>query len=122
MSAECLAGGSGLGKDAFNDVPGVNNTWNIPFKQEIFAINILTLEIKRFCHHRSRALQSTHEPRPSAAWNGGVILLASNMNDSSPTNYADVYGIIDPFASEGGGGGALLSRLHSEGLFAGAGI
>jgi hypothetical protein len=65
------------------------------FKQEILQVNVLTGEVRRLAHHRSRGLSSgTYyaQPRVSATWDGSVVLWTSNFGYSS-TDYADLYAI-----------------------------
>jgi hypothetical protein len=69
------------------------------YKQEIIAVNVLTLEVRRLAHHRSRGLADNNfwsQPRVSSSWDGSVVMWASNYNISSPTGYADLYAIQSP--------------------------
>lgn len=97
--------------DDFNQAVG---TWEA-YKQEIIAINVLTLAKRRLAHHRSRACGVyEHQPRVSCSPTGNRVLWVSNMNDSTPTGYADVYGIENPLGAASGGqsyrrGGGLAS-------------
>ncbi|OQW37431.1 MAG: hypothetical protein A4E19_13580 [Nitrospira sp. SG-bin1] len=77
--------------DEFDFVP---NGW-VPYKQEILAVNVLTGEIRRFAHHRSRGLSSSYyaQPRISSSWDGSIMLWTSNYNVSSPIGYADLYSL-----------------------------
>jgi hypothetical protein len=64
------------------------------YKQEIFMVNVITKEIRRLAHHRSRGLGGNvynRQPRVSASWNGGRVAWASNFNISTPSDYADIY-------------------------------
>jgi hypothetical protein len=72
-----------------------------PYKQEILAINVVTLEVRRLAHHRSRGLNVdySNQPRVSCAWDGSVVMWASNFNVSSPTGYADLYAIQNPLGT-----------------------
>jgi hypothetical protein len=65
------------------------------YEQEIIAMNVVTLEVRRYAHHRSRGLSSSYyaQPRISCSWDGSIILWTSNYNTSSPTGYADMYGM-----------------------------
>jgi acylphosphatase len=65
------------------------------YEQEIVAMNVTTLEVRRYAHHRSRGLSSSYyaQPRISCSWDGSIILWTSNYNISSPTGYADMYGM-----------------------------
>jgi hypothetical protein len=66
-----------------------------PYEQEIVAMNVTTLEVRRYAHHRSRGIDSDYhaQPRISCSWDGSIILWTSNYNISSPTGYADMYGM-----------------------------
>ncbi len=66
-----------------------------PYEQEIVAMNVTTLEVRRYAHHRSRGIDSDYhaQPRISCSWDGSIILWTSNYNTSSPTGYADLYGM-----------------------------
>ena len=85
--------------DAFNSsVSG----WTA-YKQEIIAANVITLEVRRFAHHRSRNLpvQYGTSPRVSSSWDGSTVMWTSDFNISSPTGYADTYAIQSPLGSTG---------------------
>ena len=80
----------------------------VAYNQEVMAANVLTGEIRRLAHHRSRGLTSSGvayyaQPRISCSWDGSVVIWASNMNISSPTGYADIYVINNPLGASGGG-------------------
>jgi hypothetical protein len=81
------------GHDDFNSDPATSN-WQ-PYEQEIIAMNVVTSEVRRYAHHRSRGLSSSYyaQPRISCSWDGSIILWTSNYNTSSPTAYADMYGM-----------------------------
>ncbi|MBM2845936.1 MAG: hypothetical protein HW407_1248, partial [Bacteroidetes bacterium] len=81
------------GYDDFNSDPATSN-WQ-PYEQEIIAMNVVTSEVRRYAHHRSRGLSSSYyaQPRISCSWDGSIILWTSNYNTSSPTGYADLYGM-----------------------------
>lgn len=85
-----------VASDGFDSAVG---TWR-PFKAEVFAVNVVTGAYKRLCHHRSRGDHSTYytSPRASCSANGNFVVFASNMNDSTPTGYADLYGIANPLS------------------------
>jgi len=80
--------------DDFNQAIG---TWRA-FRQEILAVNVVTLEVRRLAHHRSRKLTSNYQaqPRVSSSWDGSLVMWASNFNVSSPNGYADLYAILFP--------------------------
>src|SRR6266850_2317825 len=66
------------------------------YESEIMAINVLTREVRRLAHHRSRGLGDGayyNQPRTSCAWDESFVMWASNFNISSPAAYADLYGI-----------------------------
>jgi len=73
-----------------------NNNW-LPYEQEIIAMNVTTLEVRRYAHHRSRGIDSDYhaQPRISCSWDGSIILWTSNYNTPLlPNNdYADMYGM-----------------------------
>lgn len=67
-------------------------------------MNVVTLETRRFVHHRSRGLSiPTYEaiPKGSCSPMGDFYIFDSNFNDNTHADYADLYGIPSPF-----GGGA----------------
>src|SRR6266516_332964 len=70
------------------------------YEQEILAVNVVTLEIRRLAQHRSRGVLVNYSnfPRVSSAWDGSVVMWASNFNIGSPTGYADLYAIQFPLA------------------------
>lgn len=89
------------------------------YQGEIVAVNVLTFEQRRLCHHRSRSTAIyDNEPRVSTSWDGSLILFASNFNDNDAVGYIDFWGIQNPFgAGEGGGGGGGGVALHEAGWF-----
>jgi hypothetical protein len=89
--------------DGFGQTPTTGNWY--PFRQEIIAANVLTAEIRRLAHHRSRGnLGSNYyaQPRVSSSPTGEVIVWTSNMNDSTPAGYADLYAIQSPLGAGSG--------------------
>jgi len=64
--------------DLFN---GSVSPWRA-YRQEIIAINVLTGEVGRLAHHRSRSILQDYfaSPRLSASWGGKVVGFASNFN------------------------------------------
>jgi len=68
------------------------------YKQEILAVNVLTLEVRRLVHHRSRSITANYYnmPRVSTSWDGSVVMWTSNFNTSSPAGYSDIYAIESP--------------------------
>jgi len=79
--------------DTFNSDPTAD--WS-NYRQEIIAVNVLTAEVRRLAHHRSRGLTSDYfaSPRISSSWDGSVIVWASNYNINAPPGYADLYGML----------------------------
>ncbi len=80
-----------LNGDPFNG--GVTG-WTA-WKQEIIAMNIVTGEVRRLAHHRSRGLSGSYyaQPHISSSWDGSIIIWQSNMGVSSPKDYVDTYSI-----------------------------
>jgi hypothetical protein len=76
--------------DPFTD--GVSG-WR-PYKQEIVMANVLTGELRRLAHHRSRGLGGSYfyQPRVSVSWDGARVAWASNFGYEGP-DYADIYAI-----------------------------
>jgi len=74
--------------DAFN---GPVSPW-LPYKSEIIAANVLTGEIRRLAHHRSRSLPAdySYQPRLSVSWGAEFVGWASNFNQT---------GVVDIFAT-----------------------
>lgn len=98
--------------DDFGTVPTGANWY--PFCQEVIAVNVLTGALMRQCHHRSRGnLNSNYqcEPRNSCSVTGDRVMFTSNMNDSSPTQYADIYLIVNPL-------GEIAANIQSSGAIA----
>jgi hypothetical protein len=87
-----------LDYDPFDSVP---TNWQ-PYEQEIIAMNVLTSEVRRYGHHRSRGLITSKyrggyyaQPRISCSWDGSIILWTSNYNRQllPEYDYADLYGM-----------------------------
>jgi hypothetical protein len=74
------------------------------YEQEILAMNVVTLEVRRLAHHRSRGLAADYQtqPRVSCSWDGSLVMWASDFNISSPSGYADIYAIQFPLGSTPG--------------------
>jgi Big-like domain-containing protein len=102
------------GPDDF-DSSGAAANWR-PYKQEILAANVLTGEVRRLAHHRSRDVYDgpyRYQPRVSASWNGLKVAWASNFNYefiTSDSAYVDLYSIDNPL---GGGGGDTIAPTAS---------
>jgi len=82
------------GTDTFNSSTA---GWTA-YKQEILAVNVVTLEVRRLAHHRSRSVDANYynQPRVSTSWDGSVVMWTSNFNDNSPAGYSDMYAIQSP--------------------------
>ena len=70
--------------DTFNsgsaDANGKITPWHI-YRQEIIAVNVLTGEIRRLAHHRSRLGSNYYDqPRVSVSWGGKWVGWPSNFN------------------------------------------
>jgi surface antigen len=92
--------------DDFNQAP---SSW-FRYRQELLAMNVVTLETRRFCHHRSRGLSiPTYEaiPKGSCSPMGDFYIFDSNFNDNTHADYADLYGIPNPLGSAQATGSAL---------------
>jgi hypothetical protein len=65
-----------------------------PYKQEIVMANVLTGELRRLAHHRSRGLDGSYfyQPRVSVSWDGTRVAWASNFGYAG-ADYADIYAI-----------------------------
>jgi hypothetical protein len=104
------------GADTFNsgtaDANGRVTPWNV-YRQEIIAVNILTGEMRRLAHHRSRSLSADYynTPRLTASWGGEYVAWNSNFNQSGSIDaYAVVFG-----GPSRGGSQAELPRQHPTG-------
>jgi hypothetical protein len=75
---------------------GPVDPWH-PYRQEIIAVNVLTAEVVRLAHHRSRSMDYDSQPRVSASWGGAFVGFASNFNQRG---VVDIFAI--PFAGNGG--------------------
>jgi len=85
-------------EDGTDTLNGSVRSWHA-FRQEIFAINVITGEIRRLAHHRSRADSGDYfsQPRVSASWRGRYVGFASNFNQSRVN---DIY--VIPFSATSG--------------------
>lgn len=73
--------------------------WGL-YDQEIIALNVLTSEVRRLAHHRSRSIWADYynQPHVSSSWDGSVVIWESNFNISG--NYhVDLYAITNPLGS-----------------------
>jgi concanavalin A-like lectin/glucanase superfamily protein/Big-like domain-containing protein len=80
------------GTDSFNSATA---PWHA-YRQEIVAFNVVTGEIRRLAHHRSRSVDANYYamPRLSASWGGKYVGWASNFNQSG---VIDIYAV--PFSA-----------------------
>ncbi len=77
--------------DEFDSDPALD--W-APYRQEIIAVNCVTLEVRRLAHHRSRDPSNYYSsPRIACSWGGEAVIWPSNFNDNGTANYADLYTI-----------------------------
>ena len=92
--ADCVFISTESTVDPFNG--GVSG-WTA-YEQEIIAVNVVTSEVRRLAHHRSRNLPAQYGtmPRVSCSWDGSTVMWTSDYNISSPTGYADNYAIQLP--------------------------
>jgi len=72
------------GDDVFN---GGVSPWR-RYKQEVIALNIITGEVRRLCHHRSRSPSADyfHVCRASMSWKGKYVAFSSNFNVNAANN------------------------------------
>jgi len=73
------------------DADGNIAPWH-SYRQEIVAVNVLTGEVRRLAHHRSRSTGRDYysQPRLSASWGGAFVAFPSNFNRSG---VVDIYAI-----------------------------
>jgi hypothetical protein len=80
-------------EDAADEPNGPTIPWH-PYRQEILAVHVLSGEVQRLAHHRSRFAEDYQaQPRVSCSWEGDVVGWASNYNRPG---VVDVFGI--PFS------------------------
>jgi hypothetical protein len=92
---------------AFADIESHDDTFSAtvsswrPYKQEIFMMNVVTGEVRRLAHHRSRNIGSSYyyQPRISVSWDGGLVGFISNMGYSA-SGYSDLYVVEVPGADQ----------------------
>jgi hypothetical protein len=86
-----LGGGPTQATDNFSALDPVGS-WG-KLQNEIYMINILTGELRRLAHHRSREMETYgHQPRVCVSWDGTRVAWASNMGyKSSPLGYSDIW-------------------------------
>jgi hypothetical protein len=82
-----------ISTESSDDPHGAISSWR-PFKQEILRVNVVTGELQRLAHHRSRGLGGGEnyrwQPRVCCSWDGTRVAWASNMG-SAVANYSDIY-------------------------------
>lgn len=99
--------------DASTSVPP--NVW-LAYQNEIIAVNVLTHEVRRLVHHRSRSDSTVsylydYQPKVSSSWDFSVLLFLSNMNYSG-NDAPDMFAIPNPL-----GGGATPATPPSGTFF-----
>ena len=79
-------------EDTTDKLNGGVSPWHA-YRQEILAVHVLSGQVHRFAHHRSRSLGDDYyaQPRISCAWDGSVVGWASNYNRAG---VVDVYGVV----------------------------
>lgn len=122
LEAHFTHGPNGDGQNwVFIDTEDSGDTFNSStsgwrrYKQEILAINIMTGQTRRLAHHRSRSPGNYYyQPRISSAWDASLIIWTSNMNDNSPADYNDTYGIENPLGASEGGSAKNWRGVHAR--------
>jgi hypothetical protein len=74
-----------------------------PYKSELVAVNVISGEIRRLAHHRSRGIDMGYynQPHPSISWDGSRLMWTSNFGlNVGGLGYGDLYSMDMP------GGGA----------------
>lgn len=85
-----------------DDFDGGVSGW-YAFRSEIFAVHVTSGAWRRLAHHRSRDVENNYsaQPKVSCAPDGSYVMWMSNQNSNGTADYADHYGIENPFnASE----------------------
>lgn len=64
------------------------------YRQEIIAVNVVTNEVRRLAHHRSRSPGADYyySPRISSSWKGKWVSWASNFNVNAANN-VNIYAV-----------------------------
>ena len=98
------------GSDGFT---GSLSGWRA-YEQEILMMNVLTGEVRRVAHHRSRGISGSYyyQPRVNSAWDASVVGFTSNFGYSS-SGYADLYVLVNPGGSSGTTTSALAVSFSS---------
>ncbi|MEK7390061.1 MAG: hypothetical protein AAB036_10220 [Elusimicrobiota bacterium] len=81
--------------ESIDDTSTSQGTWR-PFKSEIFMANVLTGEVRRLAHHRSRNVPSLYcsDPRINVNWDGTQAVFMSNYGATGvggSCGYGDLY-------------------------------
>jgi hypothetical protein len=66
------------------------------YEQELGMVNVLTGEVRRLAHHRSRStsIHYAHQPKCSASQDGAIVAWQSNFGYDAPgVGYGDMYAI-----------------------------
>jgi hypothetical protein len=92
--------------DVFGRSVDDGDWWDRPYMQEIVMTNVLTGEVRRLAHHRSRSVINSYyyQPRVSAGWGScdgpATVAWASNFGretgwdaETGSFRYADIYAI-----------------------------
>jgi hypothetical protein len=71
----------------------VGDWWDRAYMQEIVMVNVMTCQVVRVAHHRSRSINNSYyyQPRVSANWDGTSAAWLSNFGVSVVTPAGDVY-------------------------------
>jgi hypothetical protein len=87
-------------EDTFDADPAA--IWNRPYMQEIVMANVVTGEVRRLAHHRSRSVDLYYraQPRLSVSWDGSRVMWASNFGVDTMTEYCDIYAMDVPLRRE----------------------
>jgi len=108
------------GTDVFD---GPVSPWSV-YRQEILGVNVLTGEVRRLAHHRSRSIGTDYysQPHVSVSWRGAVVGFASNFNQpGGGTPVVDIYaipfGAASPNPPNSPSGLKLGKPLMRQGIF-----
>jgi len=74
------------------------------YKQEILMANVVTGEVRRLAHHRSRGDLGANyfaQPRVSSSWDGSMVFWTSNFGHSQ-NGYSDLYVVETGLDGSGG--------------------
>jgi hypothetical protein len=83
------------GVDDVSNPDPISSWWK--YRQEILMVNVVTGNIRRLAHHRSRHTeQYCNQPRVSVNWDGTKAMYASNygvVGIGGPCGYSDLYSV-----------------------------